>query len=153
MTRRAFLAVLAASGIAATACYAPSPGQGTGRRVVVLGAGLAGLSAAYNLTRSGFEVVVLEAQDRPGGRVQTVREPFVNGGYAEAGALRISDVHVHTNKYINELGLREKIFEYNEPGEKLWYRWPAVRNAEERPELATGEHVGRGTPRSIDGGG
>ncbi|MDQ4102979.1 MAG: FAD-dependent oxidoreductase [Actinomycetota bacterium] len=59
----------------------------------------------------------MEAQDRPGGRVQTVREPFVNGGYAEAGALRITDVHVHTNKYIDELGLRKKIFEYRSQGE------------------------------------
>lgn len=121
MTRRAFLGILAASGIAAAACSRPSPGQGNGRRVVVLGAGLAGLSAAYNLMRSGFEVVVLEGQNRPGGRVQTVREPFINGGYAEMGALRIPDVHVYTNKYIAEFGLKPKLFEYNEPELKLWY--------------------------------
>lgn len=65
-------------------------------------------------TRSGFEVVVLEAQNRPGGRAYTVRDPFINGGYAELGALRIPNVHVHTNKYIEELVLKEKIFEYNE---------------------------------------
>lgn len=121
ITRRSFLGILAASGIAAAGCYTPSAGQGNGQRVVVLGAGLAGLSAAYNLMRSGFEVVVLEAQDRPGGRVQTVREPFLNGGYAEMGALRIPDVHVYANKYIDELGLKDKLFEYNEPEMKLWY--------------------------------
>lgn len=98
-TRRAFLGLLAASGIAAAACHTPSAVQRNGRRVVVLGASLAGLSAAYNLVRSGFEIVVLEAQNRPGGRVQTVRAPFVNGGYAEIGALRIPDVHVYTNKH------------------------------------------------------
>ena len=47
---------------------------GVGERVVVLGAGLAGLTAAYNLMRHGYDVMVLEAQDRPGGRVQTVRD-------------------------------------------------------------------------------
>ena len=87
---------------------------------MLLGAGLAGLSASYNLARSGFEVVVLEAQDRPGGRVQTVRAPFVNGGYGEMGALRIPDVHRYTNKYIDEFRLKSKLFEYNEPGEQLW---------------------------------
>ena len=137
MTRRAFLGILAASGIAAAACHTPSPGQGNGRRVAVLGAGLAGLCAAYNLMRSGFEVVVLEAQDRPGGRVQTVRAPFVNGGYAEMGALRIPDVHVHTNKYIDQFSLKPKLFEYNEPEVKLWYldgqRFTAPKNGQEWP--------------------
>ncbi|MDQ4009444.1 MAG: FAD-dependent oxidoreductase [Actinomycetota bacterium] len=121
ISRRAFLGILAASGIAAAGCYTPSPGQGNGQRAVILGAGLAGLSAAYNLMRSGFEVVVLEAQDRPGGRVQTVREPFLDSGYAEMGAIRIPDVHKYTNKYIEEFGLKQKLFGYNEPESKLWY--------------------------------
>jgi monoamine oxidase len=121
LSRRTFLAMLGMTRLAATACDAPGPSRGNGRRVVVLGAGLAGLSAAYTLMRSGFDVVVLEAQNRPGGRVQTIREPFVNDGYAEAGALRIPDVHAHTNKYITELGLRDKLFEYNESGDRLWY--------------------------------
>lgn len=137
MTRRTFLGILAASGIAAAACHTPSPGQGNGRRVVVLGAGLAGLSAAYNLMRSGFEVVVLEAQNRPGGRVQTVRAPFVNGGYAEMGALRIPDVHVYTNKYIDEFNLKSTLFEYDEPDAKLWYldgqRFATPKNGQEWP--------------------
>lgn len=90
-------------------------------RVLVLGAGLAGLCAAYRLTREGLDVVVLEAQDRPGGRVQTVREGFADGGYAEAGAVRIPDSHVHTNRYIAEFGLSDKLFEYRDTGRQLWY--------------------------------
>jgi monoamine oxidase len=43
--------------------------------VIVIGAGVAGLAAARELTRRGFEVVVLEARDRIGGRVHTVRLP------------------------------------------------------------------------------
>jgi monoamine oxidase len=74
-------------------------------RVVVLGAGLAGLGAAYNLVKRGYEVTVLEAQDRPGGRVQTARDDFRNGGHAELGAVRIFDTHEHTLKYVDEFGL------------------------------------------------
>jgi monoamine oxidase len=57
----------------------------TPKSVVVMGAGLAGLAAAYELTQAGYEVTVLEAQTRPGGRVHTVRDAFADGLYAEGG--------------------------------------------------------------------
>ena len=79
--------------------------RGGGNRVVVLGAGLAGLAAAYQLMKRGYEVTVLEAQDRPGGRVLTVRDGFQRGGHAELGAIRIPESHAHTRKYVNEFGL------------------------------------------------
>jgi monoamine oxidase len=69
------------------------------RRVIVVGAGLAGLVAAYELDRAGVDVVVLEARTRPGGRVFTMREPFSDGLYAEAGAARIQDSHRFTLHY------------------------------------------------------
>src|SRR6266436_983135 len=59
------------------------------KKVLVVGAGLAGLVAAYELTQAGHDVIILEAQLRSGGRVQTLREPFSDGLYAEAGAARI----------------------------------------------------------------
>ena len=43
------------------------------KRVIVLGAGLAGLSAAYEIDKAGHDVTVLEARSRPGGRVFTIR--------------------------------------------------------------------------------
>ena len=49
------------------------PAPGRGRSVVVLGAGIAGLVAAFELRRAGWDVTVLEARDRIGGRVWTVR--------------------------------------------------------------------------------
>ena len=55
-------------------------------RVVVVGAGLAGLNAAVDLQRAGAEVTVLEARDRVGGRTYTVRDPFTAGQYADLGA-------------------------------------------------------------------
>jgi monoamine oxidase len=74
-------------------------------RVIVLGAGLAGLSAASELDRAGFDVVILEARLRAGGRVYTLREPFSDGLYAEVGAARIQDSHAFTMRYVKEFDL------------------------------------------------
>ena len=74
------------------------------KRVVVIGAGLAGLVAAYELKRQGHDVVVIEAQNRVGGRVHTLRT-FAPGLYAEAGAMRIPKVHALTLAYCRLFGL------------------------------------------------
>jgi monoamine oxidase len=117
--RRTFLTLLAAAGVDATAQEQIS--SGGGRRVVILGAGLAGLAAAWNLMQRGYDVRVFEAQDIPGGRVKTVRAPFRNGGYAEAGALRIPNNHFWTMKYIRLMGLESKLSAYPDDGKHLWY--------------------------------
>src|SRR5262245_41291358 len=49
------------------------PGSGNGKRVAILGAGIAGLTAAYRLREAGYQCTILEARDRPGGRVWTIR--------------------------------------------------------------------------------
>jgi monoamine oxidase len=87
---------------------------GAPRRVVVLGAGLAGLAAGYELARAGHEVKVLEAQERPGGRVLTLRT-FDEGLYGDAGAARIPDGHEWVLRYVKEFGLRLLPF-YTEAG-------------------------------------
>ncbi len=96
-----------ALGVALTACESEEvlERRGPARRVIVVGAGLAGLSAAYELTRAGHDVVVLEAQSRPGGRVLTFREPLADGLWAEAGAARIADGHALTLRYVRQFGL------------------------------------------------
>ena len=48
-------------------------GSGRGTRVVILGAGMAGMTAAYELSRAGYECVILEARARSGGRNWTIR--------------------------------------------------------------------------------
>ncbi|HEU0300645.1 MAG TPA: FAD-dependent oxidoreductase, partial [Longimicrobium sp.] len=78
---------------------------GPPRRVVVIGAGLAGLSAAYELHRAGHDVTVLEAGGRVGGRVLTLREPFLDGLYAEAGAQHVYQEHAAVQRYAAQLGL------------------------------------------------
>ena len=71
------------------------------RKVIVIGAGMAGLTAAYELQRAGHEPIVLEGQHRVGGRVCTLREPFSDGLYAETGAMRIPRAHDLTMAYID----------------------------------------------------
>jgi len=64
----------------------PSRGPLSGTTVLVAGAGLAGLAAARDLERVGASVSVVEARDRVGGRVWTIREGFAGEQHAEAGA-------------------------------------------------------------------
>ncbi|MBI5301851.1 MAG: flavin monoamine oxidase family protein [Chloroflexi bacterium] len=80
------------------------------QKVVIVGAGMAGLTAAYELQRAGHEPLVLEAQPRVGGRIYTLREPFSDGLYAEAGAMRIPRVHDLTMAYIEKFQLEYSPF-------------------------------------------
>ncbi len=106
MTRRDFLSRAAAAAVGAKASSsAPLQRKGAAKKVLVAGAGLAGLSAAYELMQAGHQVVVLEARDRPGGRVFTLREPFSEGLYAEAGAEIFADTHTFVQHYIQQFGL------------------------------------------------
>lgn len=84
------------------------------KRVIVIGAGMAGLVAGYELKRQGHVPVILEAQDRVGGRVYTLRD-FAPGLYAEAGAMRIPRVHSLTLDYCTKLGLRLEPFMMSNP--------------------------------------
>src|SRR5229473_5327639 len=79
--------------------------RGAPKRVIILGAGLAGLVAAYELTQAGHDVTVLEARARPGGRVHTLREPFSDGLHAEEGATFVPDNHELTLTYVRRFGL------------------------------------------------
>ena len=83
-TRRKFLGQLTFATVAAASGIAPILARSVApKRVVVVGAGLAGLCAAYELGALGHDVTVLEAQTRPGGRVQTLRDPFDDGLFAD----------------------------------------------------------------------
>ncbi|HYA95345.1 MAG TPA: NAD(P)/FAD-dependent oxidoreductase [Terriglobales bacterium] len=78
--------------------------------VVILGAGLAGLAAGWELKNAGHEVVILEAQLHPGGRVHTIREGLSEDLYAEAGAGRIPDTHLITREWVKYFGLEMEPF-------------------------------------------
>ena len=86
--------------------------------VIVVGAGLSGLVAAYELDRAGHDVRVLEARNEAGGRAQTLREPFDDGLIAETGPARIPPDHDLTLGYIDHFGIETSPF-YTLEGEYL----------------------------------
>jgi monoamine oxidase len=75
------------------------------RRVIVAGAGLAGLTAAVELEKSGARVTVIDARSRVGGRVWTLREEFAEGQHAEAGGDLIEPEQQAICRLVKELGL------------------------------------------------
>ena len=93
-------------------------GDPKGKRVVILGAGVAGLCAAYELGKLGYDCRVLEARARPGGRCVTIRNGseqvesdgtrqvarFDDGLYFNPGPTRVPQDHV-TLDYCRELGV------------------------------------------------
>jgi monoamine oxidase len=77
-----------------------------GVRVLVAGAGLAGLAAARDLMLNGADVTVVDARNRVGGRVLTVREPFVGGQHAEAGGDLIDEGQREIRQLAQDLRLK-----------------------------------------------
>jgi monoamine oxidase len=142
LTRRALLEQIAAVGGAGAAYlametmglaaptppgaerFALAPGSGKGRSVVVLGAGIAGLISAYELERAGYGVKLIEARDRIGGRVWTVRggdtveqiglpaqrAAFSKGQYFNAGPARLPTSHRLIIDYARRLGVPLEVF-------------------------------------------
>ena len=112
-------------GLLASPTQAPFDlsGRVSGTRVLVLGAGLTGLTVAYELGKVGCDCRVLEARPRPGGRVFTVRRgtvseedgpqqtaAFDEGLYFNAGPMRISHHHRTTLAYCRELQVPVEVF-------------------------------------------
>jgi monoamine oxidase len=77
-----------------------------GVKVIVAGAGMSGLSAAYALQKDGADVAVVEARDRVGGRVWTIRDDFEHGQHAEGGADLIEPEQTDVLELARELELK-----------------------------------------------
>ena len=109
-------------GLISSAGAAPKPTlqaqSGSGTSIAILGAGLAGLTAAYELTKAGYDCKILEARDRAGGRCQTIRGgdvlkefeseqtcSFSDGLYFNPGPARIPYHHTAVLGYCKELGV------------------------------------------------
>ena len=104
--------------------FALPQASGSGRSVVILGAGIAGLVSAYELKRVGYRVTVLEARDRIGGRAWTIRggdrivqmgrpdqvATFSPGLYFNAGPARIPTTHRVILGYARKLGVPLEVF-------------------------------------------
>lgn len=98
------------------------PGTGSGKSVLILGAGIAGLTAAFELSRAGYDCLILEAQQRAGGRSLTARRGdsvtemsgtgtitqecrFDEGLYLNLGPGRLPHHHRRVLGYCRELGV------------------------------------------------
>jgi monoamine oxidase len=103
---------------------------GKPKKVIIVGAGLAGLSAGYELKRAGHTPVILEAQQRVGGRVYTLRDPFTEGLYAEVGAMRIPRAHSLTMAYIEKFGLKTDDFTMDNPNAYYYIGGHKIRASE-----------------------
>ena len=146
------------SSLRAAACKAggsaksvPVPPSGGKRpRVLILGAGLCGMSAAYELGKLGYECELFEARGRTGGRCWTVRggdheteaggsmqsARFAEGFYMNPGPARIPGHHTTTLNYCKELGVEIEVF--NNVNESAYYfvdGMPRVRLREAKADL------------------
>lgn len=99
--------------------------------VIVIGAGMAGLVAGQLLRQAGHRVRIIEASNRVGGRILTLREPFSGDHYAEAGAMRLPEHHHLLQAYIKKLNLpRQPFYNVDIDPETLNELAPAKRNHE-----------------------
>ena len=142
VSRREFLNLLAATGGTAAALRAGTalnllPGSASAvsldllnlgsnqRKIAILGGGISGLTAAYELSKQGYDCTVLEASHRCGGRVLTLRhgdliDEIGNRQYCEfddephmyfnAGAARIPSTHRNLLGYCKELNVELEVF-------------------------------------------
>jgi monoamine oxidase len=93
----------------------------TGRRVVIVGAGVAGLTCAYRLQQAGIPSRVFEASDRIGGRTWTLRDYFAQGQITEHGGEFISLGQFEAQQLARELGLRLINVNRREPGHDTYF--------------------------------
>ena len=146
VTRRDFLtktskaALAAYPAMLALGMLRPAPahpfqlqGGNVNKRIVILGGGLAGLAAAYELQKLGYQCTILEAQGRAGGRCWSVRGGdtaqetgsgiqkalFDKDLYFNAGPSRIPHHHALTLHYCRELGVPIEV--YNNINEAAYY--------------------------------
>jgi monoamine oxidase len=100
-----------------------SASTGKGTKVIILGAGIAGLVSAYEMRRAGFDCTVLEARERPGGRNWTLRGgsklvfndgttqdcDFEEGNYFNCGPARLPSIHKTILGYCKELNVELEV--------------------------------------------
>ncbi|MCF6137692.1 flavin monoamine oxidase family protein [Pseudalkalibacillus berkeleyi] len=75
------------------------------KEVIIIGAGMSGLVSASLLKEAGHQVTLLEGNNRIGGRVYTVREPFSKGNYIDMGAMRFPSTHELVFEYVRKFKL------------------------------------------------
>lgn len=145
-----FLTMTGLGLLAAPRAYAGAPqlpvGGGKGVKVAILGAGIAGLVAAYELRKGGYDVTVLEARERPGGRAWSVRKGTTiqqqgrpdqqvdwddgRHHYFNAGPARIPQTHHAILGYCRDLGVPLEVMVNSNRFAKLDYAGKVVTNGQ-----------------------
>ncbi|HEY8929970.1 MAG TPA: flavin monoamine oxidase family protein [Mucilaginibacter sp.] len=130
----AYPAMLALGMLRASPAHAfELKGSGNGKKIIILGGGLAGMTCAYELNKLGYNCTILEARQRAGGRCWSVRNGSTNtetdkptltahfdeGQYFNAGPSRIPHHHQLTLHYCKELGVPLQV--YNNVNESSYY--------------------------------
>src|SRR6478736_99829 len=104
-TRRQLLAGGAGLAAAAALSRVPSARAAGNPRIAIIGAGLAGLSCAYDLKGAGYTAQVYEGSDRVGGRCWSYHGEFADGQVAEHGGELIDQNHTQIRQLAQRLGL------------------------------------------------
>lgn len=87
------------------------------KKIVVLGGGISGLTAAYLLKKEGFDVTVLEKKSQPGGSIETIVE---NGFLFDKGPNSSLETYPIIKKIIDEIGLSDELVYANPEGSKRY---------------------------------
>src|SRR5580704_11069913 len=107
LTRREMLKASAAAGagLLLSNSLAYSAKRAAGKRVIVIGGGFGGMSAAWELHQAGYEVVLVEARDRFGGRFRAL-DRFIKDKTVEAGGEMVGANHPTWAAYAHLLGIK-----------------------------------------------
>jgi monoamine oxidase len=94
----------------------------TPKKIIIIGAGMSGLVSASLLKQAGHNVTILEATDRVGGRIYTLRGDLRDGQYLEAGAMRIPHTHLLALEYIKKFKLPVNRFINSTPNDIVYIK-------------------------------
>lgn len=133
ITRRQFV-IGTAAGAALASCRTVIPSAAkSDAKVIVVGGGIAGLTAAYRLQRAGVAVRVFDGQNRTGGRMFSLRGFFPDGQVAELGGELIDTNHEHIRNLAGELGIELDDFHNDDQAlaQDVWYFGGAKRSERE----------------------
>lgn len=133
ISRRYFLGATtaAAAGLALSGCDKLRPADSrqaqskaaSGKEILIFGAGIAGLTAGYRLHQKGVPVRIIEAQDRVGGRMYSLRDYFPEKQVCELGGELVDTNHENLRNLCQELGLQLDDFEQDDPAlaRDVWF--------------------------------
>jgi monoamine oxidase len=122
---------LAAGATLLAACTPKAASSAATAPVVIVGAGTAGLTAAYRLQQAGVPAQLYEASNRAGGRMFTKRDGFPDGLFCELGGELVDSDHVQLIALATELGVPIQPLLEGDPGEDLFFFGGKIRTVKD----------------------